>query len=313
MCLRPSRCSRRVCAATVFRRVPLAVVSTWAVLVIVYSGDVMLTSFIEGLLFNIVHAAGGHGVPAWLLGRAGIDGFWYFFPVAFLIKTPVALHVLLLVSIAALATAGVRPRQLLRSPLRGPAAAVVVFGGFLLTAKLNIGFRHAMPVLPFVIVLAAAGLARAWHAWGMPARAAIAGLVVLQAVSVLSWYPHFIPYTSEYFPDRDRGHMLITDSSHDWGQGLTLLRRFMEEENVASVRLSYFGSAAPGAYGIRYQPLRSFFELPPAPGVDDDPRFIAISATNLVGVYIDDEHAHFRRRQPYRVLGHAIFVYERED
>lgn len=304
----------RAYLAGVLRLVPLAVVSVYVVLVLLYLGDVMLTSFFDGLVFNIRHADEGHAnAPAWLLGRSSPDGFWYFFPVAFFIKTPAAFHLTLLVASVGLWTLRHRVSAFPRSPLRGPAIAILVFGYLLLSAKLNIGFRHALPILPFVVVIAAAGLSRVWQLRGPRVRAGIVALVLVQAASVLSWYPHFIPYTSEYFRDRDRGHMRLTDSSHDWGQGLTLLRRFMEEENVSAVHLSYFGSAVPEAYGIAYLPLPSFFELVPVHAVAEAPRFTAVSATNLVGGYVGDAFGNLRQREPYRVLGHTVFIYETND
>lgn len=302
---------RRAYLSRILRHVPAAVVAAYALMVTAYLGDVMLTSYWEGFAFNVAHASVGHGdVPAWLLGRSSADGFWYFFPVAFLIKTPTAFHVLLIVAAAGLFMNRGSGPALLRSPLRGPVIAIVVFGMFLVTSRLNIGFRHAMPVLPFIVVIAAAGLAPMWKSHGRRLRLGIAALVVVQAASVLSWYPHFIPYTSEYFRDRDRGYRLLTDSSHDWGQALPLLRRFMEEENVSAVQLSYFGSADPAAYGVHYVPLPSFFDLPPGTTSGEAPRFIAVSATNLVGGYVDGAFAPFRTREPYRVLGHTVYIYE---
>jgi hypothetical protein len=306
--------AKRAYLTRVARMLPVGITAAYLTLVAVYLGDLQLASLREGLLFNVAYAVHGDtGTDAWLLGSTSSDGFWYFFPVAFLIRTPVALHALL-----GLAVAGfiIRPHGgalLLRPPLRGPVVAVTMLACFLLTSSLNIGFRHAMPVLPLLLVIAAAGLARLWQLNRKWLRAAIVGLVVAQAVSVLSWYPHFIPYQSEYFPDRDRGHTRLTDSSHDWGQGLTLLRTFMDEEDVSAVYLSYFGSAAPEAYGINYVPLESFFPLSPAPAPAETPRFTAVSATNLVGAYIGYGLAHLRDVEPYRVLGHTIFIYRTGD
>jgi hypothetical protein len=125
----------------------------------------------------------------------------------------------------------------------------------------------------------------------------------------LSFYPYFLSYTSEYNPDRDQGWRLLVDSSLDWGQGLIALREFMREEGIERVYLSYFGSAHPSAYGIEYVPLESFFMLPPAAAPELAPEFIAISATNLAGVYIEGRLDAMREIEPYRVLAHSIFVY----
>jgi hypothetical protein len=292
---------------------PVAAVVVYLILVAVYLGDFTLASFRRGLDFNLMHAAAGQPIPALLLGEQRVGGFWYFFPVAFFIKTPAPFHILLVLALLGVSAARPKVNELLRSPLRGPIVAAIVFLLLLMASDLNIGFRHALPIVPFVIVVAAAGLRRLWKAKGKRIRFAIAALVLAQAASVLSWYPHFIPYTSEYFSHRDLGFARISDSSHDWGQGLPLLRDFMREEGVSSVYLSYFGSAVPQAYGVDYVPLRSFFPLDGQPPPPLPPRFIAISATNLSGGYVDDVFASFRQVIPYRVLGHSIFIFERND
>jgi hypothetical protein len=300
----------------VARLVPVAAVLTYLVLVAVYLGDFGLTSLRHGVAFNIEHLSGHGGVPAWLLGTASVDGFWYFFPVAFLIKTPAAFHVLALAGLAGLFVSRAGRRSsiaVLDSPLRGPVVALVVITVFLLASGLNIGFRHALPALPLLVVVVAAGIARLWAVSAPRVRVVLGVLLVAHAASTLSWFPHFIPYTSEYFHPRDLGLARLTDSSHDWGQGLPLLRRFMDEEGESVVYLSYFGSALPEAYGIDYIPLRSFFALPGAPPADAQPRFIAISATNLVGGYVGDAFAHLRQRVPYRVLGHSMFIFAVEE
>lgn len=295
----------------VARMLPVAAVVAYLTVVAVYLGDFTLAEYREGFAFNIMHASDGHpGVPAWLLGEFSPDGFWYYFPAVFLIKTPVVFQALLVLGGVGLIRARGTLRDALISPLRGPFIGAAVFTGFLLASSLNIGFRHALPVLPFIVVLAAAGIARIWQA-GRGARAAVVALVIAHAASSLSWYPHFLPYVSEYFPHRDEGHRLLTDSSHDWGQALPLLRRFMEEENVPLVYLSYFGSAEPAAYGIDYLPLQSFMPLrQPADAMGRPaPEFIAISATNLVGGYVDGVFSHLWNVEPYRVLGHSMLIF----
>jgi hypothetical protein len=290
---------------------PVAALALYVGMVVIYLGDFTLASFRQGLAFNLAHATRGHGVPALLMGEQSVQGFWYFFPLAFLIKTPAALHILL--AIASLGLFVVRPERhgLLRSPLRGPVVALLIFLAFLLRSDLNIGFRHALPTLPLAIVIGAVGLGRLWSSQGRTIRLTIAALLVVQAASVLSWFPHFIPYTSEYTSYRDIGFGRLSDSSHDWGQGLPLLRDFMKQEGVATVYLSYFGSAVPEAYGINYVPMQSFFPLQPlAAPADTAPRFAAISATNLSGAYVADRFARFRRVLPYRVLGHSVFIFE---
>ncbi|MEE9208328.1 MAG: phospholipid carrier-dependent glycosyltransferase [Gemmatimonadota bacterium] len=304
--------------AGVARSISAAIAASLATIILVYRGDFTLWEFRYGMWYTLGHVSGGHDYPAFLLGETSMTGWWYAFPVLLLLKTPAALHVLALVAVIGGARAA-RPkwRDLLASPLRAPVVGAVVFGAALLTSDLAIGFRYALPLLPFLCVLIAAGAAEIWNRSGRPGRAAIAVLAVAHAVSSLSYYPHFLAYTSEYVPSRDDAYLTLVDSSLDWGQGLLELRDYMQENGIDRVYLSYFGSAYPDGYGIDYLPLESFFILPrpvaEEPG-REKPTHTVISATNLWGVYLDgDPFAEYRNREPKAVLGHTMFIYSVDD
>jgi hypothetical protein len=151
-----------------------------------------------------------------------------------------------------------------------------------------------------------------WARAGKALRAGVAALALWSAGSALSFYPDFIAYTSEHQPNRDTGYQVFVDSNLDWGQGLKELRTFMREENIPRIYLSYFGSALPEGYGIDYIPLPSFFPLSYRPNPEHNaPKFAAVSATNLVGLYLPgDPFGALRNQEPYRVVGHSIVVYK---
>ena len=296
----------------VAKTLPVALLVAYVVLAAIYRFDWGLADFRARLLYNIQHAEEGHGAAAVLLGHQSMTGFWYFFPVVFLFKTPVALQVLMIVALLGAWTAAVRPRrETLRSQLRMPVVAGVAFLYFLLTSHLNIGFRHALPLLPMLIVLVASGVMRVWREAGRWARAGIGALLVLYVVSTVSYYPDFLAFLSKWYtPSHGPNYEIVDDSSLDWGQGLLELRDWMRENGVKTVYLSYFGSAQPEGYGIHYVALPSFFPL--YGGEPDDsvhPDYVVISATNLAGNYIGDRLARFRKRQPDAVLGHTMYVY----
>ncbi|MGH7553861.1 MAG: glycosyltransferase family 39 protein, partial [Longimicrobiales bacterium] len=83
----------------------VAALVAYVVLVTIYRGDFVLAEFRYGLDFTLGHVSKGHGAPGYLLGEFSPTGWWYFFPVAFLFKTPVALHALMLVGLAGLGIA----------------------------------------------------------------------------------------------------------------------------------------------------------------------------------------------------------------
>lgn len=301
----------------------VGILVTYLVMVALYRGDPTLTLFRFNFYRTVFHVSEGHIAPAYLMGRTSDTGFWYFFPVAFLFKTPVAFQ-LAVVSVSALAIGGlwralrqrgtafgVTIQQMVAWRGRGALLGALVFTTFLVRSSLNAGFRYALPVLPLLAVVVAVVWARYWT--DSRARFGIAAVMLLQALSTLSAYPHFIAYTS-LWARGDSGHEVLVDSSLDWGQGLLDLRDFMEDEGVERVALSYFGSAPPEAYGIEYEALPSFFRLEGglAPGLEGPPRFTVISATNLHGLYLQgrDPFAAYRQREPFRVLGHSLFVFD---
>src|SRR5690606_18167518 len=148
-------------------------------------------------------------------------------------------------------------------------------------SSLNIGFRYALPVLPFICMLTAIGVVRAVRITSPAVKyvAMVAGAWAV--IHVTTFYPFFLSYVSEYGPGRDRAYEVLADSNVDWGQGLLALRAFMHEHDIPSVYLSYFGSALPEGYGIRFVPLTSFFPLRPQPPLTEQPKWLAVSSTNL--------------------------------
>ncbi|HUP89039.1 MAG TPA: glycosyltransferase family 39 protein [Longimicrobiales bacterium] len=301
----------------------ISLIAAYVALVIIYRGDFMLEQFRYALGYTFKHVTKGHGASGFILGKANPQGFWYFFPLAFFFKTSIALHVLLLIAVMALLKADFpKWRELLAHPLRVPVIAAGVFGAILLTSSLNIGFRYALPVLPHVCVLIAAGVAHMWRIGTQRMRVLIAGLALWLVLGPLSWYPNFLAYISEYGPGRDRGSEVLVDSSLDWGQGLLQLRDYMREHDIKRIYLSYFGSARPDGYGIDYVPLYSFFPLatsalskPDAP----EPTHLVISATNLQGVYFrGDPFGPFRHERVQigdrkydleAVVAHNMYIY----
>ncbi|MGE0706138.1 MAG: hypothetical protein AB7P22_19630, partial [Vicinamibacterales bacterium] len=100
----------------------------------------------QGLLLGQAKA---QGRSAFLMGMYG-TGWWYYFPAAFLMKTPIALLLL------ALAGAVVSVRG--RSPgVVFAVVPIVVFLGAAMISTMNSGVRHVLPIYPFGLVLAGVG------------------------------------------------------------------------------------------------------------------------------------------------------------
>jgi hypothetical protein len=263
--------------------------------------------------FHWQMSKGRFGHAAYFLGNYSDQGWYAYFPVAFLIKTPIASVVLILASLL-LFRAGTPLR--LRDVLF-LLVPVAIFLGLMIPAKINIGVRYLTPIYPFLFVcasrLATVSFPRAWLApvvLGVP--------VLLTAGSSLSQAPHQMAYFNELIGGPDHGERYLADTNIDWGQDLKGLKEYMDRENVSMVYLSYFGTAPPEEYGIRYQEMPSFGAVDwPAHRIDrlppDARQLLAISVTNLQGAYLGEPGPYeffYRHRTPLAKIGYSIWIYD---
>ncbi len=295
----------------------LVLVAALLVVLIVYALRVDL--YLDEFGFLLANT-GTH--PSFLLGQRSIEGWWYYFPVTFLLKTP--LPTLLLIGLAIVL--GVR-HQSWRDELflLVPALLYLLFDAL---SGFNVGYRHLFPTLLFLLVFASKpGQAwqrsriilrlrsgQAYHASrlrGFIPRLVIGLLVLWLALSSFAAHPNYIAYFNELAPTPH--YDVLVDSNLDWGQGLKQLRSYLDEHGIERVRLGYFGTADPAAYGIAYDPLPRW---PPPRSVDfvpanPSPGVYAVSASNLQGVLLDDSSAFdwFHRRSPDAIVGGSILVY----
>ncbi|HEX9189641.1 MAG TPA: hypothetical protein VGB87_21380, partial [Vicinamibacteria bacterium] len=111
------------------------------------------------------------------------------------------------------------------------------------------------------------------------------------------------------------GWRVLVDSSLDWGQDLGRVEPWMRAHGVARYKLSYFGSASPTYHGITGETLPGY-SSPRASRVTREVSpgdVLAVSATNLQGVYIEDEDqplmARIRQLEPIGRIGYSILVF----
>lgn len=249
--------------------------------------------------------------PGFLFGQNSESGWWYYFPMAFAMKTPVATQFLIL---AALLTWR-RGMPLGRREAVCLLVPAVVLLAFLMRSRLNLGIRYALPVYPFLFILAGRLATLTFRPrWLL---AVLVGLpLAWTAFSSMRNSPWHLAYFNELVGGPGEGWRCLGDSNLDWGQGLRGLRAYMDREQLPAVYLSYFGTAPPAALGIRSQYLLGYghLELPEeSPLPDTVPReIVAIGATNLQGIHLHDKelYAWLRHRQPIGTIGHALFLYD---
>ncbi|MFQ5464971.1 MAG: ArnT family glycosyltransferase [Thermodesulfobacteriota bacterium] len=268
----------------------------------------------EAYLYSLAGSLHGaaSGRAAFLMGARSTTGWWYYFPLAFLIKTPVA-TLFLLLSASGYLFARQREHLARALFLMVPAAAVFVLVS---SQNVDIGLRHLLPAYPFIFALIGfVPLIRTES--GRAARAVFAAASAWYVLAAAAIHPDQLAYFNEFVGGPRNGHLFLVDSNLDWGQDLTGLKDYMDERGIGRIKLAYFGFTDPAYYGIDYEYLPSYWIPRPARGGGGggdniDPRgWYAISATLLEGVYLQDPdlYAAFRETEPVETIGYSIFVY----
>ena len=256
-----------------------------------------------------IHMQEGHA--AFLMGENYHHGIWYYFPVAFAIKTPpLTLGLILVTAIGLL-------RRWWRSPGRRAESAMLalplLYFGISLGSGINIGYRHLLPILPFLFVWLSRIAPRAWNArpfWRWAGVAAVLGYI-----SVTLWlHPWHLAYFNAFIGGPDNGYHYLVDSNLDWGQTWKALNTYLEEQQIEEFGLSQYTINDPHQYGLDYTPLPPWPDAPPVlpQRFDPPPGIYAISTTQLQGVVIaaPEMFDYFRRLEPRARIGHAMHVYD---
>lgn len=261
----------------------------------------------------------GSGRDAFLLGQFSPDGFWYYFPVAFTAKTP--LVTLILFPLAAIMFLWHTDTRLHAGLLLFPALCYFLLA---MNSSLNIGYRHLLPILPFLYILVA-GFIKVTGDRLTVNRSLVTGYWLLLPLTLLitslAIHPHYISFFNILYGGPENGHNVLIDSNIDWGQDLKRLEWWMFDNGVSEVNLAWYGSSNPTQLNLNHKPIPGFprpeflplwWEVPfdrenPPPGV------YAISVFNYWEMPLQPKdktvYAWFREREPDDRIGYSIFIY----
>jgi hypothetical protein len=293
-----------------FRRVLLLALLVIPLLYFIYG----FPAWAQGIRYQL--GRGESGDPHFcFLGELSSRGNLAYFPVAFLIKTPVGTLLMIVFSLL-FWLGGVGLDRRTGWFLLIPAG---VYFAAMTATRVNLGLRYILPVYPFLLVLAARVGTLRWGNSVILARLAGGLAMALTAASSLSVAPHHLAYFNELIGGPDQGHWYLSDSNLDWGQDLKGLKSFMDREGIPVIYLSYFGTAPPAGWGIRYQFLPGWVENIQEPDLNErvpknGRQILAISVVNLQGIYFGDQYDRYHWLQEYRkpltTIGHSIYVYD---
>ena len=223
------------------------------------------------------------------LGQRQYGHWWWYFPLAFVLKNPLPL---LLACGVGLITVW-RQRRVNVSFLvlfTFPALYTLIA----VLQGMNIGYRHMLPIHPFMYLLVGGVVTYASQLRSQVSRI-IHHTLRFTFYACLLWYifgtlrfvPHELAYFNELVGGSEHAYRYLADSNLDWGESAEMFTEYVE--------------AHPGVY-----------TEPPVTKLRPEPGEYAVGASYLQGLGIGDSYAYawFRQWEPQEVLYHNIFIYE---
>jgi hypothetical protein len=233
--------------------------------------------YVGGALGKLRHSTGGHF--AYLMGERSLRGWWYYFPVALSVKTPIpflAAFVLALI---------LRARSVRRwGDYVFVLLPMAIYVCAMAWTGIDIGVRHVLLFYPAAAVIGSGLLAG-----GLPRRKV---LLVPLAVGA-AWYlagtvrihPDYLAYFNEIAGGPMGGPRYLIDSNIDWGQDENLLVKFIADQ--------------PDTVFVNPGPF--------APSVGT----IAVNVNSVMGILRSDDSGYgwLRQFEPDTTLGYTWYVY----
>lgn len=298
--------------------------------------------YLLGLMMVIQRADGGN--TAYFFGYVTNLGSRLYFPLTYLTKEPIVLH---LSSLLALYVGGKRiaakypwSRERLlywvhqNFFLFASGFFVIFYWAYSMRSPLNIGVRHVLPTFPFIYLLVSRQITYWMNAvpFAMPGTLAetfqylkekflapvpryiavsfLFGWLILETLFV---FPHFLSYYNELAGGSANGYRVAVDSNYDWGQDLKRLQKYVEKNRIPKIALDYFGGGVPSHYlGNKFEPWWS------ARGKPDG--YFAVSASfretathpTKDGFVIkpEDSYAWLADHEPIDRVGYSIWIYK---
>ena len=192
--------------------------------------------------------------PSFILGHNYPHGMWFYYPVLFVLKTPIGfLTLLLLASFLALIArkrlARARQRTIPEGQefhWRAICICFPVFMAFCMLSRLSISIRHfTVPIVLLIMLIAPLLrlLASLRATSPIIARAAL-GVTAICALSCLftavRTYPFYMPYVNALSFGKP-AYTLVNDSNVDWNQALPEVRRFAEAHAIDHLKIDEYG------------------------------------------------------------------------
>jgi hypothetical protein len=226
--------------------------------------------------------------PTYILGHAYPHGVWFYFPIVFLLKSPLVFIALLLVALMIFVVGKWR--------LKGEFACVpqgtelhwravwmflLIFLAACILSRLDISIRHFFVPLALLILMLSplprtiTLLQRSGWQGSQAARWSTVALALASVFTAARAYPYYFPFLNSLSMGRP-GYTLLNDSNLDWNQALPEVQRFAQQHGLKHVLLDEYGFSQPEVY----VPEAQFWNCQ-EPVPSDGDQWVAVSASMI--------------------------------
>ncbi|MCX7949983.1 MAG: hypothetical protein N2509_07705, partial [Treponemataceae bacterium] len=243
------------------------------------------------------------------LEKRQFGNWWWYFPLAFLIKNPLPLLFAFLISVAYVFRLSYRMCPMV------PLSFSIIYTGIAIGNGMNIGYRHMLPIHPVIYLLVGRGTTL-WLSSPPFFRKRFIGLLMgfWYIAGTICIFPYEIAYFNELIGGPQNAHHYLIDSNLDWGQGYKALRRYLSSHPGPTPKMIYqYAYIPPEYYKI---PVLAFPVEDVAPSIvrpfHPDPGRYILNITTVQSGWLpgSDVYFWFRQARPTATVGYSFFIYD---
>jgi hypothetical protein len=174
---------------------------------------------------------GSLNAAPYVLGETSRYGFWYYYFVVLFYKLPISTLLIWLASLIYFILKFNRTR-LIKHDIFLLLAAFYYFIYLNFFYTTQIGARHIIIIYPLLFIFSGNIIKSIFE---KRKQAFLILLLGWQAISVLLYFPHFLPYTNEFIINKKNAYKKIGDSNLCYGEGKKFLSAYLEKHKDVSV------------------------------------------------------------------------------
>lgn len=198
------------------------------------------------------------GKPVFLFGKKSINGWWYYYILALLIKLPIPSLLLLLFSPVYCYIHKKEKKSGSFPFLFIPPVFIFIYFSFF--ASNYSGLRFILFIFPFMHILFGHISGYIINSKNGIIKYIPAALILWQMISILMIHPDYLAYCNELIGGPENGYKYLSGSNIDWGQDIERAKLFYEK-NKKDIKIDPPCSPAVGKYLINVNDLLDTIRL----------------------------------------------------